>query len=158
MKKMTLLYCIIFLCFVSGNLRAQLTDQFPAELKKLITATISDIKGRELEHQQVATIYETKLKLSGFNLTYTQSMMGNSLSGKYNLPATQETMDAIFEKLLETIYTTKDSKAQSGMLKGIMNSNVARRIDVLDFSDNGRKVAVFTLYKDNNLLVEILNK
>lgn len=158
MKRIVFLCTIFLLCFISGTLRAQLSNQFPAELKNLITLPVSELKGKELERQQVAAIYEVKQQLTGFSLSYTQSIMGSSLSGKYTQQGSQEIMDVISGKLLETVYTFKDSNTQPAMLKGIVNSNVSRRIDVLDFSNNGKKVAVFTLYKDNNLLVEILNK
>ncbi|MDA3613618.1 hypothetical protein [Polluticaenibacter yanchengensis] len=144
--------------FNTAAIKAQLSDNFPKEVQSLILSKPDDLKGKEIEKQNSATIYQPLLSLTGFDLKYVTSILGNSLSAVYLSKGTDSIMDNIYEKLNQIPFLIFDSKYKAGLIgKGFMDQSIARKIKVKS-SDTGKDVLIVTLDKSAIIRLEFLNK
>lgn len=150
---------LIALCYLIGNpaVYAQnlLSGSFNKELMALIKGDlILDIKGKELEHMDgVAYVYACKLPLSGFELNYVETGLGNALSGRYTHVGSEVIMDALAEKFIELPYATMDSKRDKKVLgPALYASDLKRRIKLVTV--DGNPVLVVELNKDNLITLQ----
>lgn len=149
---------LIAAIFLYGNSKAQLTKNFPKEVDDLIKADINEIKGKQLSSQGSATIYESNLKLSGFAMSYSETMLGNILCGSYLVNGNEEIMDQIYVKLNEIPYLVFDSNMNPELIRtGVMESDVVRKIKLKD-RNNGEDILTITLDKSGIIFLQFLNK
>jgi len=136
-------------------IKAQISADFAKEVTAILSETTSSIVGKEIEKQASATIYDTKLKISGFNLTYVETIFGDDLSGRYMGTSSDSVMDAIALQLKKIPYQILDSKQTPEIIsKSIFDSDVLRKIIIKD-KKSQEKVMIITQLKDY-ILMEIL--
>ncbi|MFZ2783850.1 MAG: hypothetical protein WAZ36_05575 [Sediminibacterium sp.] len=82
-KATTICLSMLALLFFATGIHAQITDKFKSEIMVLIKTDIQGIKGKIISREQSATAYAYKLPLSGFEVSYAESMLGNALTAKY---------------------------------------------------------------------------
>lgn len=159
MKK--ILFLTICGLVIITKIQAQVSAGFSKQIVALITASIDKIKGKEIAKGNDFTTYNTLLKLDEFKLSYTTSTIGNVLKADYTKTGTDEAMDNIYISFLETPYTGKDSKDYPQMLKGIMNSNLKRKIELAETDlqeGTKKKILIVEMDKDNRITINFLNK
>lgn len=143
------------------KIQAQVSDNFSKQIKALITTNIDKIKGKVVEKGNDFTTYNSLLKLDDFQVSYTTAALGNVLRADYIKPGAMEVMDNIYISFLETSYTGKDSKDYPSMLKGLMNSNLKRKIELLETdlkTGTATKMLIVEMDKENNIVIKFLNK
>lgn len=146
---------------VMTKVQAQVSDNFSKQVTALVTTNIDKIKGKEIEKGNGFTTYSTLLKLDEFKVSYTISTLGNVLKADYTKTGTDQAMDNIYFSFLETPYTSKDSKDYPQMLKGIMNSNLKRKIELAETDlqeGTQKKILIVEMDKDNRITINFLNK
>jgi hypothetical protein len=144
--------------FLTTTLYAQLPKNFAGELTAVLKADLSAIKGGVEERQSDATIYQTKLKLTGFGLTYAETPFGNDFHAKYLQAASMELMDAIAAALHNAVFVTTDSKIDPKVLgRGMFASDLQRKITV-KMADAAKWRANITLDKSNVILIVFLKE
>lgn len=158
MKKIQL-SALLFLCWAGSftMAHAQLSDNFNKELKVIIQASVSALRGNAIESQSNGVkIYSVKPKLTGFELTYTETSLGHELRARYIGSGSEQVMDAIAERFLELPYVALDSKKDKKILgPAILSGNLQRKIKLTDLSGNWFVSA--ELYNDHTLLL-LFNK
>lgn len=159
MKKNILL--IIALLVSITNIQAQMSSSFSKQITALITTNIDKIQGEVTGKGEGSTTYNSMLKLDEFKVSYTTSGFGNTLRADYIKPGINEVMDNIFMSLLETPYSTKDSKDYPQMLKGLTNSTLKRKIELSERDlKNGtvKKLLIVEMDKENKIIIIFLNR
>ncbi len=143
---------ILFIFVLAANLRAQISNDFAKEVTAVLGAKTSSIVGKEIEKQASATIYDTKLKISGFDLTYAETIFGDDLSGRYIGTSSDSVMDAISQQLKNIPYQILDSQQTPEIIsKSIFDSDVLRKIIIKD-KKTQEKVMTITRFKDYILM------
>lgn len=143
---------ILFIFVLAANLKAQISNDFAKEVTAVLDAKTSSIVGKEIEKQASATIYDTKLKISGFDLTYAETIFGDDLSGRYIGTSSDSVMDAISQQLKNVPYQILDSKQTPEIIgKSIFDSDVLRKIIIKD-KKTQEKVMTITRFKDYILM------
>ncbi len=158
MKKATTicLSMLAFLFFATG-IHAQVTNKFKSEIMVLIKADIQDIKGKIISKEQSATAYSSKLPLSGFEVSYAESILGSALTAKYMQKGSQEVMDQLALVILELPYVNADSKKDKKILgTGIFASDLKRKMKILDPA--GKLILIITLKTDDQIFIEFMDK
>ncbi len=143
---------ILFIFVLAANLKAQISNDFAKEVTAVLGAKASSIVGKEIEKQASATIYDTKLKISGFDLTYAETIFGDDLSGRYIGTSSDSVMDAISQQLTNIPYQILDSQQTPEIIsKSIFDSDVLRKIIIKD-KKTQEKVMTITRFKDYILM------
>ncbi len=143
---------ILFIFVLAANLKAQISNDFAKEVTAVLDAKTSSIVGKEIEKQASATIYDTKLKISGFDLTYAETIFGDDLSGRYIGTSSDSLMDAISQQLKNIPYQILDSKQTPEIIsKSIFDSDILRKIIIKD-KKTQEKVMTITRFKDYILM------
>lgn len=143
---------ILFIFVLAANLKAQISNDFAKEVTAVLGAKTSSIVGKEIEKQASATIYDTKLKISGFDLTYAETIFGDDLSGRYIGTSSDSVMDAISQQLKNIPYQILDSQQTPEIIsKSIFDSDVLRKIIIKD-KKTQEKVMTITRFKDYILM------
>ena len=140
---------------------AQIDAGFSKQITNLLTATPEELKGAQLEKGKDHTTYLVKLPLDGFDVTYSITSLGNVLQAGYLKKGTEDLMENIRLSFLETRYTCKDSKDYPEMLKGMMNSNLNRKLELLSVDlakGTTQKLLIVTLDKEGKLSINFLNQ
>lgn len=159
MKKIILL--VIALVVITTTIRAQVSDNFSKQITALVKTSIDKIQGEVIEKGEGFTTYKSLLKLDECKVSYTTSTLGNVLRADYLKTGTMEAMDNIHFSLLETPFTCKDSKDYPQMLKGLLNSNLKRKIDLFETdlkSGTAKKILTVEMDKENIIIIKCLNK
>lgn len=143
--------------FFATVIHAQITDKFKSEITALIKTDIQGIKGKIISKEQTATTYSSKLPLSGFEISYAESMLGNALTAKYMQTGSQEVMDQLALAILELPYVNADSKKDKKILgTGIFASDLKRKMKILDPA--GKLILIITLKTDDQIFIEFMDK
>ncbi|MBE4948248.1 hypothetical protein [Chryseobacterium culicis] len=143
---------ILFIFVLAANLKAQISNDFAKEVTAVLDAKTSSIVGKEIEKQASATIYDTKLKISGFDLTYAETIFGDDLSGIYIGTSSDSVIDAISQQLKNIPYQILDSKQTPEIIsKSIFDSDILRKIIIKD-KKTQEKVMTITRFKDYILM------
>ncbi len=155
MKKSILTFLFITIVIFA---HAQIRKNFGTELKALIDANESAVKGDLInkEESKVITMayFKSKLSLTGFDSKFVTGGVSRSVWSTYNGKATLATMDDIAAKLavLEKDYTILDSKTDNRLLATGKN-DFTRKILLTDNVEN--IMAKIELYENNKISIDI---
>lgn len=141
MKKPLILVCAL-LALLATHVRAEVSRSFGKEAKALAEADISVLIENKVQEGEGYYISRTALKLTGFEVTFSISVMGRVLSARYLEKGTSDDMDIIFEELNIARYRVSDSNYISGLIE--KNSKTKRKI-VAKNPDTGQNVLEVTL-------------
>lgn len=131
---------LAFALFVllATNVRAEVSRDFHTEAKALLEANIADLMANKVEDGPGYHSFRPSLKLSGFEVTFMVSNLGNILSAKYLAKASADDMDIIYEELNIMKCLVFDSNHKPGLIgkseKGIITRKIMakRRDDAKD--------------------------